>query len=549
MSLLATAIILAIAAIVIYASTVTVKAIWEPSVQIEQFKDSKDGALGKFVSDALDITIAQAQETHREADAQAISISRTLKIPFLRQDSRVLKELEDLDIKIKEVPISVFVKALRAFLEPRYSIRGTVLQSKSTLSAGVELLEGSRQPTSVQVSVARTGDDDADAERLARETTYRVLYELNNRFRAKEAMAPSNWQSLDLYTQALNDLQQYRATTRYGQSGDPKRPQDFLNAAVSKLKQVANMDPSYTPALYYLGVAYFESRGKEDDAIRCFEDLLSRKPEPPFSLEARFYLGYAHFRKYTEDGYNQASQQYEPLRDTLLSRLTSSLSHDEKRKTQGLLAETYCQLANVFAHRLAPLAPKDLPPEEIRTRKPTADLYHKEATDYSQKAEEIVQANLQELGQDVIDDIEWRRHNALGVRELRYAPFDEPSKYDTHLDLAFDEFHVALQKSPGNFNVLENLGRVLRDSKYSRRDLAKAEEYFLRAAELKPDDWYAHQELGNIYDVLSQGATGEKKLKYQEKMLESYQRAADLGSEFSKARLEVLHTKKTPHHS
>jgi tetratricopeptide (TPR) repeat protein len=549
MSFLVTAVILLIAAVVVYASAVTIKAIWEPSVQIEQFKDTKDGTLGRFISEAMNITIAQAQETHREADAQAVSIGTTLKIPFLKQDSRVLKDLEDLDIRIKDVPISVFVKALRVFQQPPYSIRGSVLQSKSTLSAGVELLEGSGRRTSLHVSVLRTGDDAADADKLARETTYSVLCELNKRFRAKEAMNTSNWQSLDLYTQALNDLQQYRTATRYGQPGDPKKPQDFLNAAVSKLKQVSNMDPDYTPAIYYLGVAYFESRGKEEDAIRCFEDVLSRSPEPPFSLEARFYLGYSHFRKYTEDGYNRASQQYEPLRDTLLSRLTSSLSRDEKRKTQGLLAETFCQLANVFAHRLAPLAPKDLPPEQVRARKATADVYHKEATDYSEKAEEIVQANLQELGQDVIDDIEWRRHNALGVRELRYAPFDEPSKYDTHLDLALNEFQVALQKSPGNFNILENLGRVLRDAQYSRRDLRKAEEYFLRAADLKPEDWYAYQELGNIYDALSQIATGEDKELYQKKMMESYERAADLGSTFAKSRVKDLQGRKPPHQS
>src|SRR2546427_11649002 len=276
MSVLVTAVVLSLAAIVIYGSIITIKGVWEQSIEIEEFTDAKDGSLGRFVSESLNLNVRKAQEIHRHEDAQAISIGRTLNIPFLRHESRVLQEIEDLDIKIREVPINVFIKALRTVQKPAYSVRGKVLTSNSTLSAGVQLIEGSNPQDSILVSLLRTRDDDADAEKLATEITYKVLYELQKRFKGKQTMTASNWQSLELYTQALKDLQDYRSVTRYGLSSDVQKPQDYLDSAIGKLKQVVNVDPNYTAALYYLGVAYFESRGKEDEAIKCFEELLLR---------------------------------------------------------------------------------------------------------------------------------------------------------------------------------------------------------------------------------------------------------------------------------
>src|SRR2546428_10036726 len=88
----------------------------------------------------------------------------------------------------------------------------------------------------------------------------------------------------------------------------------------------------------------------------------------------------------------KASKEYELLRDSLLFRLQSPLPRDERVKTHGLLAETYCQLANVFAHRLASLRPRDRTPAEVQARKPKADSYRRDASQYSQKAEDIVES-------------------------------------------------------------------------------------------------------------------------------------------------------------
>jgi tetratricopeptide (TPR) repeat protein len=205
----------------------------------------------------------------------------------------------------------------------------------------------------------------------------------------------------------------------------------------------------------------------------------------------------------------------------------------------GLLAETYAEIAATHADFIYLIRSPDCdatrPAKDVAKAKEHLD----KSSEFSQKAETFAAAHPRQMSPEILEDVAWRRHNALGIAESSFACFDARNQYDVHCDNALVHYRDALQRSPLNFNVLENMGEVYRDRLYSKHSLDEAEKLFLQSQELKPEDVYAPQQLGKIYDIRWQ-TSGKKDSEAKRKMVDSFTRAAALGSADAKMRLEEL---------
>jgi hypothetical protein len=543
MNIVATAAIAIVFVVVVWFSVVAIVRIWRHTVEIGEFVDDKDGSHGKRAQAIIDFVLREAPEIHRKADLSAISVGQRLRVPMVQRDPG-LEQVETLDIQVKDVHLNWFIGLFRTFSKPSCEVTGRLLVGKTSTDMVVELTDPSIRSTPILVSISRTDDDGSDTEKAATEAAYQLLYDIYRRFAKDKSRVPGNWISLELFTEGLRELQEYRLAERFADAGDGQVAQAHLTTAIRKLEQVKQIDPGYNDGLYYLGVAYFEQRGLEDKAIAVFDELLKREPHGARSLEARFYLAYARFRTYGISEIKEAIAEYDRLQKDLESRLLDPLAADEKKRAIGLLSETYAQMASSHAHLLYRLRTPDCDPNRSDADKKLAKDYFDNATKYAGEAEKLTKS-ADDISPDILEDVEWRRLNALGNAEFSYACFDDQAEYDKHCDKALNIYDEALKKSPLNFNTLENKGEVYRDHLYSKQDLEKAKELFLLSADLKPNDVYAPQQLGLVYEALWRKSANsndkEKTTAYYQKMVASYENAAKLGSTNAAYQLGVMY--------
>src|SRR6185369_1575788 len=272
--------------------------------------------------------------------------------------------------------------------------------------------------------------------------------------------------------------------------------------------------------------------------------LLSREPPPRQSFEARFYLGYARFRTYRESELKEALVEYGKLQADLNSRLQDEFPADEKKRALGLLIETYAQMASANAQLLYLLRKPDCDPNQSAADKHQAKEYFDNTTKYAGEAEKLTKS-ADDISPDILEDVAWRQLNALGYAEFCFACFDSASEYKNHCDKALKYFDQALQRSPLNFNILENQAEVYRDALYAGRNLDEAEKLFLQSTDLKPDDLYAPQQLGMIYEGRWKDPANsndkEKTTEYYQKMVEYYQKATELHSSSAAYKLAMMY--------
>jgi tetratricopeptide (TPR) repeat protein len=537
MNIFLTVVIVIVCALIVWGGTTAIIKIWNSSVEIGEFVDDKDGSHGKRAQAIIDFILREAPEIHRKADLSAISVGQgRLKVPMVTRDPG-LQQIETLDIKVKDVHLNWLIALFRVFFKPSCEASGRLLVGKTSTEMVLELTDSSIRNTPIVVSVPRTADESSDTERAATEAAYELLYDIYRHIAKDKRRVPGNWISLERFTEGLKELQEYRLAARFGDAGDGNIAQAHLTTAIEKLEQVKEIDPSYNDGLYYLGVAYFEQRGREEKAKEVFEELLRREPSAPQSFEARFYLGYAQFRTYKETELKKALDEYGRLQADLESRIKGELPADERKRAVGLLAETYSQMASAHAQLLYLLRTPDCDPSRSVSAKSLAQEHFQATTEYALKAEQHT-GSADKISPEILEDVEWRRLNALGYAEFSFGCFDSPNEYKNHCDKALEYLNQALQRSPLNFSILENKGEVYRDELYPGHDLEKAKEFFLQSAGLKPDDLYAPQQLGMIYEALWQKS---RKPDDKGKMIEYYQKATQLGSGLAKRRLEALH--------
>jgi tetratricopeptide (TPR) repeat protein len=536
MNIILTAAVVILCAGVVWLGATAIVRIWRPSVEIGEIVDDKDGSNGRRAQAIVDFILREAPEIQRKADLSAISVVQGLEVPMVSRPDPGLQRIERLDIKVKDVHLNWAIAFFRALAKPSCEVSGRLLVGTNSTEMVLELTDSSVRSTPIVVSVPRTADESNDIERAATEAAYQLLYDIYRHFAKDKSRVPGTWISLERFTEGLRSLQEYRLAARYGDAGDGKIAQAHLSTAIEELEQVKQIDPSYNDGLFYLGVAYFEQRGLEDKAKEVFEELQRREPSPLQTLEARFYLGYAWFRTYEETGLEKALDQYSRLQADLESRSRDKLPHDERKRALGLLAETYSQMASAHANSLYLLRGPDCDPSRSASARESARLHFQATRDYALKAQHLTEHS-DEISPEIKEDVEWRQLNALGYAEFSFACFDNENEYRKHCDQAFEYYNQALQRSPLNFNILENLGEVYRDHLYSGQDLEQAKKLFLRSAGLKPKDVYASQQLGMVYEALWRKS---RKADDKDKMVKYYQEAAQRGSKYADLRLKKL---------
>jgi len=530
--LVLTILLLELMAGLIWGGVWALSSIWRKTVQIEPFTDNTDGSLAKFLQQSVEMTLRAAQQINRQADLSAISPASSFEIPFLKPESSTLKKIQELDIKVRDVSLNTFLKTMELFRHPTYVVTANTLSDKLSLAAAMELTGGSDASTSIVVSVPRTADLEADKLKLANEVGYRLLYEIAQRFKDKDTVASAgSWRSLEVYTEGLKALQDYRNATRFGDSIGNKPPQDYLDVAIAKFEDVDRIDPSFDYGTYYLAISYFEGRNKEKQAIEFLKRLLAKDPAPSMMLEARFYLGYSYFRTYDTAGYEAAVKVYDKLVKDLEQALETGENAEERVKLIGLLAESYAQLATTHAHMVAPDPPGSDTPEGKAKELQQKEEHHREFVNKSRKTEDILSMHGKDLTQELRNDIAWRRENARGIAASRLAFFERANtdEYTRHKNEALDQYKKALSYSPRNFSILENLGSTLGDPKYHDHSFKQAERFFLEAIQLKPNDDYAYSELARLYLAWEhESGNSTERTKYHQLAIDAFAKAAKL---------------------
>src|SRR5687768_13877074 len=95
-----------------------------------------------------------------------------------------------------------------------------------------------------------------------------------------------NSKAADFVSGAIVDMNAFRRTKR----------RDQLESAAVKIDRARAEDPSFLPVLYCRAMLD-DLRGRSKDAIEEFQKVLEEKP--PFSDEVEYYLGLAHYHRYS----------------------------------------------------------------------------------------------------------------------------------------------------------------------------------------------------------------------------------------------------------
>ena len=299
------------------------------------FDDYTQEHLGEGMHARVNFAIQEVRHTYQRAPQYLVGLA-TLEFPVfttfaeLPDDlSRLLTQVDVAPIAGISLPFSQWWLGLQQRLNMRrYTLGGALYPHGAQLRLCVEMRDHQTKALIESLELKTVQGGSAGTAELVDELAYSLIYHLSEQNQASEqrALQAGSWRSFQLFTQALQTLQQ--APQPGGLSAAER--------SASLLKQVVEMDPGYATAEYVLGSVYTRL-SQLDPARECFQDVIEQKDE--LKLAATYNLGLTYYHEFRPWGYGKAN----PL-------LTEVLSHPDT--TDLLKALAGCSLANIAAQEI-----------------------------------------------------------------------------------------------------------------------------------------------------------------------------------------------------
>jgi tetratricopeptide (TPR) repeat protein len=437
--------------------------------QLVPFKDHTGNKLGSLLADCIYMTIQRVRFTHCTDQGVLYSFSEHLSMPGLAKLPETPEESAQIS-SLASVVSALGPHLQTRWLEPllqrctglwRHTLTGRFLRFGSETVVEAHLIDaqnGRLKETWTAEMPVQPQDEDLTgaALELGTDIAYQILYS-----HCSQPVANS-WESLKYLTEAMQAIQK--------QAFESCSLRHF-ETAVHKLETALCIDPGYSMAKYYLGIAYMHL-GRNRQALRMFQDL---QKTGRFRLAATYNMGVAYYHYFQDWASERAIQEFE--------RLLGDLDKNPQTPQRSLLcALAYCGLANAKAQQMG-----------------------SSGADTRMLAEQV-QSHVDNALRIGNDDhcIRAMTHVAQGIALL----------HSEQSSLAADAFQAAIALRPDYFIAYIYLSKC-----YSQTDnLEEAMVWIEAAIRLNPDYQYAHYVLGKLYS--QQGL--------DKQAMESYSRAPQI---------------------
>lgn len=421
-----------------------------PGYQLVPFKDHTGKKLGNLLSDYIYTTIQRVRSTHRTEQGVQYSFSEHLSVPGLArlpetsEESAQISSLAGIVITLGPNLRMRWIEDLlqRCIVLRRYTLTGRLLRFGPETAVEAHLIDTQsgrlKEIWTAETSVQPQDEDLTGAAlELSTDIAYQILYSHCSQPEA------NSWQSLKGLTEAMQAIQK---------QVDESCTLKPIETAVHKLEMALRIDPAYSLAKYYLGIAYMHL-GQNGQAVRMFQDL---QKTDRFKLEATYNMGVAYYHYFQDWACERAIRQFEQLLGDL-----NKDAHTPQRPRLWALA--HCGLANAKAQQMgSPGVDKRMLAEQVQTHVDNA---------------------LHIAGDD--GGIEALTHLAQGIALLHSA---QPMQ-------AADAFQAAIALRTNYFVAYIYLSEC-----YSQTNALEEAMIWIQAAiRLNPDYQYAHYVLGKLY--------------------------------------------------
>ncbi|MDO8476656.1 MAG: hypothetical protein Q7W02_10800 [Candidatus Rokubacteria bacterium] len=455
---------------------------------------------------------------------------------------RAEQKLADLNVSIAGVKAGDVFGVMQKFLNPPYkllSVEGETSGQTHYVVLRLQLHGKTKREWRLSQPFEASKGDDAKSV-LIDAAVFRVLFDLGEQTPGKASEFPDA-QSLEAFVRGAERMRLYQE----GQK------QSDLVAAIENLRIVEQEMPQFEQGLTLLALALAEDR-KEEQAIRIYGRLL-RTDAPldkqllaglsPDEKARRYQLelnrSQSHFFRYTLDGAATSLKHLRALRGLIRGDLQAgSAGAHEARKVQSLAAYAAAQLADVTGHLVTFVERKQ------KVSGATIDALNEARAAASQQAiktatmplQEFVAAvasthrafltEAQDADQHAIPYWTSGAHSATaerralqrlimsaqGYTRYRQALLEAPNEaqFRTECDQAIRELESANAAQPRQYTVLQNLGAIYAEPSFSSAlsDLSTAADYFQQSLKLKPNDYWGHYKLAQIYGRLAAKPAG-----------------------------------------
>ena len=306
-----------------------------------------------------------------------------------------------------------------------------------------------------------------------------------------------------------------------------------LTQAQMHFRELVARRPRYVDGLMLLGFTLAEKRQEAEAASvykRVIDELTpprdGKRREPAEQLpkqliEARFLHSSCRLRQYRFADAVAAGNEFLALAADLeaTTGLASQPDIEWYHRARYMLARAYGEAAHCYGH-LITLLPKDrqLDPAEYadaqkvatiaalpsleeladaKRRIHLASAYRDECQKLIDKARAIEISDLDWKG-----DLDARLNQVEGYAQYRYTEWLPPAgdgdvAFRDACDAALHKLQAAELRTPRSYELLQQIGMIYlnrrRDPEGKYLDLAK--EYYSRSSQLKPNDYYAHEQL------------------------------------------------------
>ena len=330
---------------------------------------------------------------------------------------------------------------------------------------------------------------------------YLYFNESGPRWTSDTAGAAPSEESMAHYRIAYRLLGDYLSTRQKGP----------LDAAIRELQLLRAIDSKHRDGLLLLGVAFSEAR-RELEAIMAFEQvskLISQTATPDDQLtlwKARLMKGVSLRKLYTWQGNHRSINELEALDQELAKQ------KDDDEVTR-LRANALLELASAYGQYFTSELQQDLK-QMVTAADAPASIKKMSPTDFGVALEEIwkmheaqikaydaLKTKLEALLKtDELSDLGSRRLNAHGYARYlraRLTSYPTAAAYQTECQAAVELMEQAILSQPDAYQALQNLGRALLDRRFdpSGKQIDRARQLYSRSVELKPDDYWGHEQL------------------------------------------------------
>lgn len=482
-----------------------------------------------------------------------------LDSPDLFQPKELDGALEKMTMEVSGVDVAKFLQWLNDLAKPdQWVIEGDFQAQSDRALLALRLSRGQRLIRTWYLE--RRGPSSSDAsknaallDQLVDDAVFQLVYDFQNEAEQDAELrkwrrvipAPTSFPSrfaVAAYYEGQGALGRYYA---HGDWAD-------LDVALAKFRALRGQMPEFEDGLQLLAIALAEKRN-ESEAIHVYEQLRmllspseSRWEELSSEQKGRILSidllkATATSKLYTWQSTHEAIKALLDLDDKLQKEQGSATTNRDKATYAELRAHAAAQLAYTYALYLAylrsytakevfanPSAPRELRVTDEREKAVLSEgppdaakqivirlareiqKQHEHWIEIGEQQREVLVDLWDELndGERRQSELESRLHLASGYADYRMAEWESDAAkpgdtvfgedFATRLKLAAKELSQSEAAHPNHYLVLQLLGLVYSEPRRNDGFESIAEQYFERAIEANPSDYYSHELLADL---------------------------------------------------